>query len=130
MNEEIEIPLGITNEDLWRKHCRKIRARALDLLEGRLGVIETARAILPLAHWTRVKNDPDFLLFRAIASETDDLPVGEVRAYWAPDALEREDVRIQVAEKVWNERALAAAAKLVERYHWTTRQKGYSPGKE
>lgn len=77
----MKIPLGVGNEELWHKHCRQIRARALDLLEGRLGVIETARAMPPLAYWTKVQSEPEFLLFRAIASETDDLPVGDVRAY-------------------------------------------------
>jgi hypothetical protein len=122
----MKIPPGIRNEELWRKHCRKIRARALDLLEGRLGVIETARVMLPLAYWTKVQNEPEFLLFRAIASETDDLPVGNVRAYWATDALQREDVRIAAAEKLWREQALSAAEKLVDRYQWAVRQKHIS----
>jgi len=122
----MNIPPGITNEELWRKHCRKIRARALDLLEGRLGVIEAARAMLPLACWTKVQGEPEFQLFRAIASETDDLPVGDVRAYWAADALEREDVRIDAAEKLWREQALSAAEKLVERYQWAVCQKHIS----
>jgi hypothetical protein len=115
----MKIPPGVWNEELWRKHCRRIRDRALDLLEGRLGVIETSRVMLPLAYWTKVQNEPEFLLFCAIASETDDLPVGDVRAHWAADALEREDVRIEAAEKLWREQALSAAEKLVERYRWT-----------
>ena len=122
----MKIPPGVRNEELWRKHCRKIHARALDLLEGRLGVIETARVMLPLAYWTKVQNEPEFLLFRAIASETDDLPVGNVRVYWAEDALEREDVRIEAAEKLWREQAVSAAKTLVERYQWAVRQKHIS----
>lgn len=126
----MKIPPGVRNEELWRKHCRKIRARALDLLEGRLGVIETARVMLPLAYWTKVQNEPEFLLFCAIASETDDLPVGDVRAHWAADALEREDVRIEAAEKLWREQALSAAEKLIERYQWTIARRHSSPDKE
>lgn len=122
MNQEVQIPLGITNEALWRKRCRKIRARASDLLEGRLGVIETARAMRPLAYCTKVENEPEFQLFQAINSETHDLPIGEVRKYWSREALEREDVRIQMAENVWRERARSAAARLVERYRWAIRQ--------
>jgi hypothetical protein len=119
MDQEMQIPAGITNEALWRKNCRKIRARALDLLEGRLGVIETARAMLPLSYWTKVEGEPEFLLFRAVASDTDDLPLGDVRSHWATDALEREDLRIEAAEEFWREKALSAAARLVERYEWT-----------
>lgn len=123
MDEEMKVPAGIQNEDLWRKHCRNIRARAMDLLEGRSGVIETARAMLPLAHWTRAECEPEFMLFRAIASETDHLPVGNVRAHWAPDALAREDVHIRAAERLWGEQARSAAQTLAERYHWAIRPK-------
>ena len=124
----MKIPPGVRNDALWRKHCRMIRARALDLLEGRLGVIETARVMVPLAYWTKVQNEPEFLLFRAIASETDDLPVGNVRVHWAADALEREDVRIEAAEKLWRKQALSAAEKLVKRYQWAVRRKHSSAG--
>lgn len=124
----MKIPPGVRNEALWCKQCRMIRARALDLLEGRLGVIETARVMLPLAYWTKGQSEPEFLLFRAIASETDDLPVGNVRAYWSADALEREDVRIEAAENLWREQALSAAKKLIERYQWAVRQKRSSSG--
>lgn len=130
MSQELTIPAGIKNEQLWRKHCRKIRARAADFLEGRLGLIETARAMLPLARWTKVDGELEFQLFRAIASETGDLPVGDVRAYWAPEALEREDVRIQAAEAFWNDRARSAAARVVERYQWTIGRTNPSSGAE
>lgn len=129
-DREIEIPQGITNEELWRKHCRQIRARASDFLEGRLGVIETARAMLPLARWAKVDGEPEFQLFRAIASETDDLPVGEVRAYWAPEALAREDVHIRAAEALWNDKVRSAVVRLVERYKWAIFRTNPSPGEE
>ncbi len=86
--------------------------------------------MLPLARWTKVEEGPEFQLFRAIASETDDLPVGEVRAYWAPEALAREDVRIRAAEAQWNDRVQSAAAQLVERYHWTSAPADSSPCEE
>jgi hypothetical protein len=38
-----------------------IRARALDLIEGRLSVIESARELSKLAFWSGLKNDPDRL---------------------------------------------------------------------
>lgn len=130
MPQEFEIPTGILNEELWCKHCRKIRARALDLPEGRPGVTETARAMLPLARWTKVDGDPEFQLFRAISSETDDLPVGAVMAYGAPEALEREDLRIRADGTFWNDRAPSAAARLVERYQWTIPGRPSSPGEQ
>ncbi|WP_258167921.1 hypothetical protein [Paraburkholderia sp. BL21I4N1] len=120
---QMEIPQGIKNEALWRKRCRKIHARAKDLLEGRVGIIETARAMNPLAFWTCADSNSEFELFRAIDSETLGLPAGAVRQYWAPEALESEDVRIEAAESRWREQALAAAERLVERYSWALQRK-------
>ncbi|WP_090532850.1 hypothetical protein [Paraburkholderia sartisoli] len=118
----MKIPEGIRNEALWRKHCRKIHARAKDLLEGRLGIVETARAICLLAIWTRVESEPEFQLFSAIDRETCYLPVGAVRAYWMPEVLAREDVLIEAAENRWRDQAIAAAEALVERYKWALKR--------
>lgn len=43
--------------------------------------------------------DPDFDIFTAIVSETDHLPLKEVRHLWAEDALERLDPEIRRAEE-------------------------------
>ena len=89
-----------------------IRARALDLVEGRLSVIESARVLSKLTYWSGLDTDPDLVTFVAIDSETDTLPVGEVRKYWAAHALEREDVEIAKAEELYR------AQRLVERFKW------------
>ena len=122
MEEDLPIPPGITNEALWRKHCRKIRARAQDLLEGRIGVIEAARALVPLATQTRAENTPALQVFHVIDGETCFLPVGEVRNYWAPEALAREDITIRAAEERWRPQAIAAATALVQQYAWALRK--------
>ena len=122
MEQELPIPPGITNEALWRKHCRQIRARAQDLLDGTIGVIEAARALVPLAARTRAGDTPAFQIFHAIDGETCFFPVGEVRNYWAPEALAREDVAIRAAEERWRPQAIAAATALVEQYAWAMRK--------
>jgi hypothetical protein len=105
---------NIRNIDFWENNCRKIHARAMDLIEGRLGVIETARSLDLLASWTCLENDEDLNIFISIARETDFLPVGEVRKYWAVDSLEREDVEIGQAENRNREIALSAAVRLAD----------------
>jgi hypothetical protein len=102
----------------WEEHCRKIHARAVDLLEGRAGVIETARTMSKLRYWAGLNDDPDLLTFVGIDSETDALPVGEVRKYWAAHALAREDVEIDRAEELYAESAKQAAAALAEGFSW------------
>jgi len=95
-----------------------IRARALDLIEGRLSVIESARALSKLTFWSGLKDDPDLTNFVAIDSETDTLPVGEVRKYWARHALELEDVEIAKAEELYRTTAIESAQRLAERFEW------------
>ncbi|HTY61768.1 MAG TPA: hypothetical protein VMG30_05875 [Acidobacteriota bacterium] len=111
-------PSDILNIDFWENNCRKIHARAMDLIDGRSGVIETARALDLLASWTRLQSDEDLKIFISIARETDFLPVGEVRKYWAPDSLEREDAKINKAEEQNRDILISAAMRLAIRFAW------------
>ena len=81
-------------------------------------MIETARAISKLGYWAGLRDDPDVSTFVAIDSETDKLPVGEVRQYWAAHALEKEDVEIGRAERLYAATAKQAAEALVQRLSW------------
>jgi hypothetical protein len=112
-------PPGIHNVVHWEETCRKIRARADDLFEERLGVIMAARAISSLAFSAQLRDDEDVLTFVAIASETDTLPLGEVREFWAPHALAKQDVDIEKAEALYRSPAREAAHRLMERLEWT-----------
>ncbi len=114
----MEPPSNIRNIDFWENNCRKIHARAMDLIEGRMGVIETARALYLLASWTCLEGDEDLKTFISIARETDFLPVGEVREHWALDSLEREDIKINKAEEQNRDIAIAAAMRLAIRFAW------------
>lgn len=111
-------PANILNVPQWEEHCRMIRARALDLIEGRLSVIESARILSKLAYWTQLNDDSDLTTFVVIESETDTLPVGEVRKHWAKHALEREDVQIEKAENLYRPFAIESAHRLAERFEW------------
>jgi hypothetical protein len=112
-------PEWVTNEPQWIKHCGQIRARAEDLVAGRLGLIEAARALLPLIFWTRAQDDPDLAVFTRIDDESAVLPVGPERSQWAAHALEREDAKSRAIEEKWRDIALRAAQSLVERYRWS-----------
>jgi hypothetical protein len=114
----VKPPDHIQNVAQWQNHCRKIGARAVDLIEGRLGVIDAARELSKLAFWTDLRNDEDLTTFVAIDSETDDLPVGNVRQYWSAEALARKDIEIRRAEELYRRVALEAAGRLTKRFAW------------
>src|SRR5688572_29553648 len=73
-------------------------ARAL--LSGEVGVIEGSIALAAQAHdvvldW---REDPDFVVFGALACETDHLPIGPARSRWSVDALAKADAEIEAIE--------------------------------
>jgi hypothetical protein len=80
-----------------RQRAREIAAAVLD---GRTTVLEAVRALCPLAHTDAIADEEDRTLVIAIESETDDLPIGEVRKLWAPYALEAKDAEIARAEEL------------------------------
>jgi hypothetical protein len=91
---------------------------ARKVLKEEIGILEATRAILPLLH-----SDPeiialdDYNLFRAIESETDDLPIGKVRAEWNSDALREKDREIARFEELWRDQVRRACERLLIRSH-------------
>lgn len=87
------------------------------LIDRKIGTVLAARQLAALRR-TLIgdKLDDDWRIFIGIDSETDDLPVGEVRRHWAPDALAAKDIEIQGAEATYRDSAMAAARNLLQRY--------------
>jgi hypothetical protein len=109
-------PSWVRNEADWLVDCAAIVQCALDLIQGRAGVIESARAMQRLSYKVRDERDPAFTVFCAIYSESDALPVGEERKNWAPSALQQEEAKIASFEEHWRDRSFQAAQLLVEKY--------------
>lgn len=65
------------------------------MLQGRLQLIEGCRRIWHLSHELGDPDNPVFLPIRAIESETDRFPLGEVRKQYAPEYLREIDKEMQ-----------------------------------
>ena len=115
----MERPPSIKNEPKWIKDCTKIRARASELVDGKISLIEAALALEKLAIWTHAQSDPDLSLFKRIIDDLSGLPIGSGRSHWAAHALAREDVKIKAVVDNWQHRGLNAAIRLVNRYAWS-----------
>ena len=92
----------------------QVLALAKQLLTGRLGAIAASRKLSPLRHELESELAEVLLVFTAIDSETDTLPIGEVRQHWNREALERKDREITEAEDYYHDRAMEAAYRLVQ----------------
>jgi hypothetical protein len=112
-------PKGITDESKWIRHCCQIHARAKDLREGKISLIQASVALGPLASWTRAESARDFEVFRQLRDELIGLPIGRERKWWAARALAREDLKIQAIEEKWRNKAMKAAGNLEAKYAWS-----------
>lgn len=103
----------------WRYLMSRQRVieTASAILRGELGVIEGSRILCSLRlRASSIDHDPDFLPFVAIDSETDHLPLGDVRQHWAPAALASLDQELQAAEAFHRDRAFAGCERLLLRF--------------
>jgi hypothetical protein len=90
---------------------------ARDILTHKLGLIEGARRLVRLRPFVTTDDlDPDFIPFIYVDSETDALPVGDERQYWASEALQKKDIEIQRAEEFYRKDIDEACETLVQRF--------------
>lgn len=87
--------------------ARGILSRHIGIVEGSICLSSLARNLEP---WWSDKLDS----FVAVASETDDLPLGLVRQHWAPDALARKDQELANYETRVRDVVLDACRALAE----------------
>jgi hypothetical protein len=95
--------------DRERQRAREV---AEAVLRDRSTILEAVRELVLLAHTDAIANEADRLLIIGIDSETDHLPVGEVRKLWASDALQRKDQEIARAEATWKGEFLDACKRI------------------
>jgi hypothetical protein len=95
----------------WEQKRAKEISEAV--LEGRLSILEGTRALRPLAFTDAIASETDRRTIIGIESETDNLPIGEVRQLWAPSALEEKDLEIVRCEGLWRDEVLAVCRRIL-----------------
>jgi hypothetical protein len=72
-------------------HLRKAKETAESTFRGDVPILEAACILRSALIHTRLDRAGPALLFNGVCSETDDLPIGRVREYWATSALREKD---------------------------------------
>ena|ERR1041385_8564757 len=103
------------NEDYIRG---KIVAICEAVVAEEIGIIAASRRLSALGLELFGRHDEDFILFVAVDSETDHLPVDIERKNWSAEALKRKDVEIAEAEALYKNDVIAACTKLIGRFNW------------
>jgi hypothetical protein len=111
-------PETLRNEPKWIKDCTKIRARAVDLIDGKTSLIDAALAPQKLAACTHAQSDPDLLVFNLALGDLLGLPIGSERSFWSPHALARDDLKIKAVVDKWQQPALDAVKRLADPGRW------------
>ena len=108
---------NMTRERYINSVRRQIAQTAQDMLAGETSYILGARKLDSLRHEiSGMEGDADFMVFVAIASETDGLPVGAVREHWDPQALDELQPEIEAAEAWAKGHAELICVKFVTRF--------------
>jgi hypothetical protein len=107
----------MSHEQYVQSVRKQVVETAQAMLDGEMSYLLGARRLDALRHEVSVGNDDaDFMVFIAIASETDDFPLGSVRELWDKQALIRLQPEIDSAEAWAKEQAESVCARLVKRF--------------
>ncbi|HWD92769.1 MAG TPA: DUF2489 domain-containing protein [Verrucomicrobiae bacterium] len=108
-----------TNETEILRAQSEVVSTARGVLSGAVGIVEGARRLAKLSHDLGVDRDQDFIFFIGVDSETDHLPVGEVRRHWAAEALRQKDEELRKCEASFRDGAFQGCQSLIQRYDKT-----------
>jgi hypothetical protein len=91
---------------------------ATQVVNGEVGIIAGSRVLLRLGHElvpdTRV--DPDFVVFLALDSETDHLPLEDERHNWEPAAFAQKQLEVARLEELSRPGVVAACRAIIDRF--------------
>ena len=111
----------MTDRMSHEEYVASCRARAVQIANGILAgelpllvgchLIDELRAAVDVPD-----DDPDFLAFNVIQSETDALPIGRMREHWAPKAANDLGPELEAATQWASAIAVPACKSLVTRF--------------
>jgi hypothetical protein len=87
-------------------------------VSGSMPLLDACVRLAALAHdlvpsWAE---DQDFVIFGLVASESDHLPLGEVRQQWSAQALTKADAEIASICDFYRSQILAACSNVIARF--------------
>ena len=106
------------SKEAYLDRCRfAIVQTAAEMLDGRVDFLIGSRKLRSLLIEAGLNlPDPELMVFTAIDSETDALPLGDVRQHWDEDALRRLKPEIQDAERWARDVGSSACVVLMRRF--------------
>ena len=107
-------------EDYLKNEEYYLRGKIVAICEAtvaeEIGIIAASRRLSALGLELFDGHHEDFVMFDAVDTETDHLPVDIERKNWDAEALKRKDAEIAKAEALYKINVIAACRTLIERF--------------
>lgn len=109
--------MKMSHDEYVDKQRKRVGEIARGMLDGSVDYLEGARKLCSLRLQVEVdEHDPDFWAFVGVDSETDHLPIGEVRKHWSKQSLVRHEPEIQKTTEWAKEFSITQCRSLAERF--------------
>lgn len=94
----------------------KMTALAKKILSSQIKMIEGCHAMASLLFGLPLQLEDDFIIFTAVASDTDHLPLGEERKNWDKKVLIEKDTEILETENFYRDAVFEGCRKIIKRF--------------
>jgi hypothetical protein len=88
---ELEWRFEEREDEMNKSKLAEARRLAAAVIRGDLAMLEAAPSLSKTLFHTTLQNTSIYRFFREVYSETDQLPIGQERVHWAPEALREKD---------------------------------------
>ena len=86
------------------------------VLNQELGSIEASRTLIRLFYQIKKDDDKNLMVFKALDSETDHLPLGKLRENYSPNKLEVMDNEVKSYEHTYRESINLACKNIIKKF--------------
>jgi hypothetical protein len=102
----------MSNDDLKKRVC----SIAADITQGKVGIVLGVRQLEPLLLRLNMDMDADLMIIKAVDSDSDEYPMGEVRRFWNPEKLKEIDLDREEFEKFYQKDVFNACRILIDKF--------------
>lgn len=104
------------NSGKFVKECKRLRALCQRIIDDKESIIEGSRKMLQYRFWMKEEENKIWMIFLAVDSESEHLPVGAVRAHWNEQALKEKDREIADVENFYRDQVQSTASTIRKQY--------------
>lgn len=110
----------ITNEVEYYQACSEAVFLAKAILSGNCDFLSSVNRLSALPVGLRIhENDTDFLIFTAICSETDHLPLEKARPYYSANLIEQHERELEEIKARYKNDVEKSCTAIIERFSKT-----------